>query len=195
MEFCILSHYFFFTGYSKGNYLTFKPDLEYSSSFQWARLRFPNASYMDITSTVRKWKENTTNVLQVECRERRCRRAKLEIMARKTRRSKRSTCNRECCRRPLKISFKEIGWDWIVQPAEFEAFYCKGRCRNVSDDFASTHALMQSILNYKGRKVTRPCCAPRKLRPLDLLHYNDKTPPELVVTRQKGMIVKECACA
>lgn len=168
--------------------------MEYINSLQWAKLRLPNSTYVDITSTVRKWQVNSNDPLRVECHERGCRRAKLQIMVRKAR-SKRSTCSRECCRRPLKISFKEIGWDWIVQPVEFEAFYCKGRCRNVSDDFASTHALMQSILNYKGVKVTRPCCAPRKLRPLDLLHYNDKTPPELIVTRQKGMIVKECACA
>lgn len=168
--------------------------MEHLSSFQWARLRFPNSTTMDISPIVKQWKANFRGVLLVECHERWCKRAVLEIMVRKSR-SKRSVCNRECCRRPLKISFKDIGWDWIVQPVEFEAYYCKGRCRNVSDDFASTHALMQSILNYKGRKVTRPCCAPRKLRPLDLLHYNDKNPPELVVTRQKGMIVKECACA
>lgn len=168
--------------------------MEYLNGFQWAKLRFPNSTSVDITSIVRTWKDNFNDVLEIECHERSCTKVKLEILVRKSR-SKRSACTRECCRRPLKVSFKDIGWDWIVQPVEFNAFFCKGRCRSITDDFASTHALMQSILNYKGRKVTRPCCAPHKLRPLDLLHYNDQDPPELVVTRQKGMIVKECACS
>ncbi|XP_035210861.1 growth/differentiation factor 6-B-like [Stegodyphus dumicola] len=181
-------------GYERDSYLLFKPEMELLSSLQWARLRFPNSSVVDVSVAVKRWREDSSEFLMLACGEPRCRKARLELLVRKAR-TKRAACNKECCKRSLKISFKEIGWDWIVQPVEFEAFYCKGRCRDVSDGFASTHALMQSILNYKGRKVSRPCCAPRKLRPLDLLHYNDKTPPELVVTRQKGMIVKECACA
>lgn len=105
----------------------------------------------------------------------------------------RHTC--KCCIQSLLISFKEIGWDWIVQPEEFDAFYCRGKCRDVSSNFASTHALIQSILKYKGRRVTRPSCVPRKLRHLDLLHYDDRDPPQLVISRHKGMIVKDCACA
>ncbi|XP_064476754.1 bone morphogenetic protein 2-like [Ornithodoros turicata] len=102
-----------------------------------------------------------------------------------------------CCRYALKVSFAEIGWDWIVEPKEFEAYFCKGKCPNRYRNFASTHALLQSIINKKseGREVPRPCCAPRKLKPLSLLHYNNDDPPTLSVTRQKGMIVKECACS
>ncbi|CAL1298810.1 unnamed protein product [Larinioides sclopetarius] len=180
----------------RDSYVEFHPEIEYDSRVLWARLRFPNSSTSDVSDVLRKWRRDGEELLlTLPCL--RCCGARLEILVRESTsgaRSKRSACGRECCRRPLRIRFKDIGWDWIVQPAEFEAFYCKGRCRDSTDDFASTHALMQSILSFKGRKVSRPCCAPRKLRPLNLLHYNDKQPPELVVTRQKGMIVKECAC-
>ncbi|CAL1298809.1 unnamed protein product [Larinioides sclopetarius] len=184
------------TDCERDSYVEFHPEIEYDSRVLWARLRFPNSSTSDVSDVLRKWRRDGEELLlTLPCL--RCCGARLEILVRESTsgaRSKRSACGRECCRRPLRIRFKDIGWDWIVQPAEFEAFYCKGRCRDSTDDFASTHALMQSILSFKGRKVSRPCCAPRKLRPLNLLHYNDKQPPELVVTRQKGMIVKECAC-
>lgn len=91
------------------------------------------------------------------------------------------------------MNFHELGWEWVLQPAEFEAFFCSGRCKGKGAEFSSTHALLQAIGSTKGRGHG-PCCAPTKLRPLDLLHYNDKSPPELVVTRQKGMIVRQCAC-
>lgn len=49
------------------------------------------------------------------------------------RRTKRHTnCSpefNECCRENLYISFAEIGWDdWIIQPAGYNAYFCKGSC-------------------------------------------------------------------
>ncbi|GFX55707.1 inhibin beta A chain [Trichonephila clavipes] len=111
-----------------------------------------------------------------------------------TRLKKAVVCNGKCCKRPLNISFADIGWNWIVDPKEFKAFYCKGRCEGSQGPFASTHALMQSILKVNGHNVSRPCCAPKKFRPLVLLHYDDNKPPELKVTTMKEMIVKECVC-
>ena len=36
---------------------------------------------------------------------------------------------RRCCRYPLTISFKEIGWDsWVIEPASYDAYYCHGSC-------------------------------------------------------------------
>ncbi|GFQ81196.1 hypothetical protein TNCT_502461 [Trichonephila clavata] len=82
----------------------------------------------------------------------------------------------KCCRRPLSISFADIGWNWIVQPKEFEAFYCKGRCNDSKGHFANTHALMQSILKIKGHNVSRPCCAPKSSDPSSCSITMTRTP-------------------
>ncbi|GFY40106.1 hypothetical protein TNIN_179061 [Trichonephila inaurata madagascariensis] len=111
-----------------------------------------------------------------------------------TRLRKTAVCNGKCCKRPLSLSFADIGWNWIVHPKEFEVFYCKGRCEGSQGPFASTHALIRSILRDNGRNVSRPCCVPKKFRPLVLLHYDDNKPPELKVTTMKDVIVRECMC-
>lgn len=34
-----------------------------------------------------------------------------------------------CCREKLYVSFKEIGWDdWILSPAGYNAYFCRGSC-------------------------------------------------------------------
>lgn len=39
----------------------------------------------------------------------------------------------ECCREPLYVSFKELGWDdWIIRPAGYHAYFCKGTCAPIS---------------------------------------------------------------
>ncbi|PRD25766.1 UNVERIFIED_CONTAM: gdf-8 [Trichonephila clavipes] len=186
---------FHHTACEKNSHVVFHPEIDYDSHLQWARLKFPNDSSLDISEPVFRWREDGQEpLLSLHCI--RCCGAKLELKTRTPSilRLKRSACGGKCCRRPLSISFADIGWNWIVQPKEFEAFYCKGRCNDSKGHFANTHALMQSILKIKGHNVSRPCCAPKKLRPLELLHYDDKNPPELTVTKMKGMIVKECAC-
>ncbi|XP_023233210.1 bone morphogenetic protein 7-like [Centruroides sculpturatus] len=101
-----------------------------------------------------------------------------------------------CCKHSMWVSFAEIGWEWIMKPAGFEAFYCKGRCPHDYNNYASTHALIQSIFNYhRSQDIPAPCCVPKRLKPLNLLHFNDKDPPELIITKQMGMIVQECACS
>ncbi|GFR11561.1 hypothetical protein TNCT_278641 [Trichonephila clavata] len=111
-----------------------------------------------------------------------------------TLRFKREKCTGHCCRRPLKISFADIGWNWIVEPKEFEAFNCKGMCNESYGYFANFHANMLSTLKTNGHNVTRPCCVPKKFKTLELLHYDDKKPPELTTTKLRHVIVRECAC-
>ncbi|GIX93794.1 hypothetical protein CDAR_606541 [Caerostris darwini] len=178
------------------SHAVFQPEIDSDSRILWARLTFPNSSVAFVSDTLKKWRHDESELLlSIPCHH--CCGSKLEVMVKESSegtRSKRSPCTSQCCRRPLTMDFDELGWDWVVQPKQFQAYFCKGRCTEASDDFDSSHAIMQSILNSKGKKVPRPCCVPKKLRPLDILHYNDKTPPELVVSRQRGMIVKVCAC-
>ena len=36
--------------------------------------------------------------------------------------------SKHCCRGELTIDFKDFGFDWIVTPPSFEAYYCHGSC-------------------------------------------------------------------
>ena len=34
----------------------------------------------------------------------------------------------QCCKWPLKIDFKEFGWDWVLSPKTYDADFCAGDC-------------------------------------------------------------------
>lgn len=52
----------------------------------------------------------------------------------------------ECCREPLYVSFKELGWDdWIIRPAGYHAYFCKGTCAPISA-VANTNILHHNII-------------------------------------------------
>lgn len=63
----------------------------------------------------------------------------------------------QCCRESLFVSFKDVGWDdWIVAPAGFHAFYCRGSCRTFTApaSSANTHAsLLQVHISYFTLKL------------------------------------------
>jgi len=39
-----------------------------------------------------------------------------------------TTSEQRCCRYPLTVDFVEFGWDWVLAPTRFEAYYCSGLC-------------------------------------------------------------------
>lgn len=98
-----------------------------------------------------------------------------------------------CCRHSLKVSFAEIGWDWVAEPKEFDAYMCKGRCPNDNRNFNSTHALVQSLMSERA-DVPSPCCAPKSLKGLSLLYQEGPNSDLYTVATQQGMVVEECAC-
>lgn len=107
-----------------------------------------------------------------------------------------------CCRRSLKIKFQDLGIsDVILEPKEFDAHVCDGRCNARRVSYASTHAMFQHILHQtKGKQFApRPCCVPTALTELDVLHLdpngNRNGGPKLIVTILKDAIVKECGCS
>ncbi|CAL8082229.1 unnamed protein product [Orchesella dallaii] len=107
-----------------------------------------------------------------------------------------------CCRRSLKIKFEDLGIsDVILEPKEFDAHVCEGRCNARRVAYATTHAMFQHILHQtKGKKFApRPCCVPTALTELDVLHLdqsgNRNGGPKLIVTILKDAIVKECGCS
>lgn len=108
---------------------------------------------------------------------------------------------KRCCRQSMMVRLPDLqGFEFIMQPQEFDAFYCAGRCparylpRN-------DHSLLQSLLHMKSRRdpaakgVKKPCCSPSKFESLDILHLDELDNTRLKVTNWKNIIVGECACA
>ena len=107
----------------------------------------------------------------------------------------------KCCRDDMMVKFKDLqGFDFILEPTEFNAFMCRGKCparfRPLND-----HSLLQSLMHIKQQRqeggegrVKRPCCVPAKLTSLPILHLDEENPAKLKVTVWKSIIVTECAC-
>lgn len=104
--------------------------------------------------------------------------------------------NKKCCRHSLDIVFKEIpGFEFIIQPKQFDAGYCRGKCPPRYNP-ANHHAVLQSLLWKQDKsRVPRPCCAPSKLVELEILHVDETDPTKLKVSSWKDMRVLECACS
>lgn len=99
----------------------------------------------------------------------------------------------KCCRRSMNVRFKDVpGFEFIVAPEDFDAFYCSGKCPARFNP-ANEHALLQSLLNlHEDRNVPRPCCAPTDLTGLLILHYDDSG--KLKTDLWRDVIVTECGC-
>ncbi|OXU30525.1 hypothetical protein TSAR_007328 [Trichomalopsis sarcophagae] len=114
-------------------------------------------------------------------------------------RGRRTECRGEakkCCRHHMSVTFKDLeGFDFIIQPKNFDAGYCKGRCPPRYNP-AHHHALLQSLIWKEDRKkAPRPCCAPSKLAELEILYFDENDATKLKVSNWKDMRVIECACS
>lgn len=98
-----------------------------------------------------------------------------------------------CCRYPWTVSFRDIGWHhWIIQPESYEAFYCHGSCPfgfRVAHRFGTVKSILRAI---NGNSVLNLDCAPTRLGPLNIAHYN--ADGRLVVSVFDGMLIEECGC-
>uniref|UniRef100_A0A8D0KP95 Growth differentiation factor 2 n=1 Tax=Salvator merianae TaxID=96440 RepID=A0A8D0KP95_SALMN len=111
-------------------------------------------------------------------------------------RSKRSVEITHCRRTSLRVNFREIGWNWIIAPQDYEAFECKGGCffpltENVTP---TKHAIVQTLVHYKNpKKTSKACCVPTKLDAISMLYKDDAGIPTLKL-QYEGMQVAECGC-
>lgn len=117
----------------------------------------------------------------------------------KARRTRKTDCNKEnqkCCRHTMDVVFKEIkGFEFIIQPKNFDAGYCRGKCPPRYNP-AHHHAVLQSLIWKQDRqRAPRPCCAPSKLVELEVLHVDEEDPSKLKVSKWSDMRVLECACS
>ncbi|BES90498.1 TGFB [Nesidiocoris tenuis] len=118
-----------------------------------------------------------------------------------TKREKRNlNCGKEtteCCRESLQVSFKDIGWDdWIIQPTDYNAYYCRGTCANaatISLSKAPYHTVVRkyNLIPHKHMDVV-PCCTPARLSPLQII-YKDQNNTFLQRIIQ-DLTVESCGC-
>uniref|UniRef100_A0A6J0UZG5 Growth/differentiation factor 2 isoform X1 n=1 Tax=Pogona vitticeps TaxID=103695 RepID=A0A6J0UZG5_9SAUR len=109
-------------------------------------------------------------------------------------RNKRSAERNHCRRTSMHVNFKEIGWNWIIIPQDYEAFECKGGCFfPLTDNVTPTkHAIVQTLVHYKNpKKAAKACCVPTKLDPISVLYKDDAGIPTLKY-QYEGMKVAEC---
>ncbi|XP_064648037.1 growth/differentiation factor 8-like [Lineus longissimus] len=96
---------------------------------------------------------------------------------------------RNCCRFPLRISFEDFGWDWVIAPKSYTANYCSGECPYVyAQDYQHTHLVQQAV----PRNATI-CCTPRKMHALSMIYFADAL--NVVYGKVPEMVVESCGCA
>ncbi|XP_062842239.1 growth/differentiation factor 6-B [Trichomycterus rosablanca] len=101
-----------------------------------------------------------------------------------------------CTKKPLHVSFKELGWDdWVIAPLDFEAYHCEGIC-----DFPlrshlepTNHAIIQTLMNSMNPSNMPPsCCVPSKLSPISILYIDSGN--NVVYKQYEDMVVESCGC-
>lgn len=104
--------------------------------------------------------------------------------------------DKKCCRHKWEIDFKELGgYDYIIQPRNFDAGYCDGTCP-YKYNVANNHAFFQSLARHqlKHSNVPNVCCAPTRLVDMEVLHIDETDHTRLKVTTMKKMRVMKCSC-
>ncbi|XP_072023781.1 inhibin beta E chain-like [Amphiura filiformis] len=98
----------------------------------------------------------------------------------------------QCCKQRYTFNFAEIGWDWVIEPTEYVASYCRGTCSS-SGPFTFDHSQLASLKAHHITADLTPCCAPERLDPLSIMYLNSNNQ----ITRDilPNMIVTSCGCA
>ncbi|XP_011192020.1 uncharacterized protein LOC105218267 isoform X2 [Zeugodacus cucurbitae] len=119
----------------------------------------------------------------------------IEAFIKQPRRRKRSTsldCHESdhevrCCRYPLKVNFTNFGWNFVVAPTSFDAFFCNGECKvGYLEQYTHTHIASLTT-------SATPCCSPTKMNPLSLLYFDQDH--NLVLSTIPNMSVEKCSCS
>jgi len=104
--------------------------------------------------------------------------------------------NRECQKRQLRVSFKDLEWqEWIIAPDGYDAFVCHGECSFPLQSHlnATNHAIVQTLVHLMDPEtVPKPCCAPMKLSGISVLYLDSSS--NVVLKKFRNMVVKTCGC-
>ena len=116
-------------------------------------------------------------------------------------RVKRTTINRvcseeydpkvtQCCMWPLKIDFDEFNWDWILFPRSYDANFCSGDCYL---GVQSEDPLIQKMQLSGSLVSAGPCCAHRKMSPLEILYLDNDG--NVIMGKLHNMKITRCGCS
>ena len=110
-----------------------------------------------------------------------------------------------CCRQEMFVNFDELeGFDFIISPRNFSAYYCRGRCPP-SYNPATDHALLQGWIYQKWKRehqeagsrkrppVSRTCCVPTKLKSLPIMFKDGKGKVRFMYW--EDVVATECKCS
>ena len=109
-------------------------------------------------------------------------------------REKRFVTDDACHLEESKVTFSDIGYDFIHRPISYKANKCVGRCTFPITRPSTKHAIIHAILhNLFPSSEEPPCCVPTKLNPISILYFNDNNVMEYIYEYQ-DMKATECGC-
>jgi len=106
---------------------------------------------------------------------------------------------RRCCRYPLEVDFDKFGWDWVIVPRRYSAYFCSGECPflYMQSPGPGTHVRQQQQQTAAVRPAAGanggPCCSPRRVSSISMLYYDEYM--NIVHGRLSDMVVEQCGCA
>ncbi|XP_061194053.1 growth/differentiation factor 8-like [Saccostrea echinata] len=99
-----------------------------------------------------------------------------------------------CCRYPLTVDFVEFGWDFVIAPQRYDAYYCAGECRDEGLSESGHSAVVQQIPESRLLSTNPgPCCSPARMANLKMLYFDHQSRVQL--TTLPRMKVVRCGCA
>lgn len=106
-----------------------------------------------------------------------------------------------CCRKYINITMKDLQMQSrIIHPKHFLFYYCKGKCRNATNQ-NNLHALIQHYMHQHGKrkkKLPKLCCTASKLSTMDVVYvytHPETKNVEIKIGTWKNIIVDSCDCA
>lgn len=113
-------------------------------------------------------------------------------LSRRRRRSTSMNCDptsqdNTCCRHNLTVSFRNLGWDWVIGPSEFESYHCYGECM-----FLNLQGNYQRVHYLSHLSPSRSCCSPTKMAPIKLLYYDHDH--NIIYSQVDDMVIQKCGC-
>ena len=135
----------------------------------------------------------------------------IQVQERASSRSKRTldldcdehSAEKRCCRYPLVVDFESFGWDFVIVPRRYSAYYCAGDCPFLYyQQFAHSHVVQQqrqrdqqasTAVAAAGGAGGGPCCSPRRVSAISMLYYDDYM--NIVYGHLPGMVVEQCGCS